>query len=211
MRISPVVVAHTSRDIQAKQLASQLNDCPITLDDGTLGAGRNHLKAWILANTHPDTTHCLVVEDDAIPVDDIHTQMMEALTVAPSPVVSFYTGINRPPQWQIPIQAALGQNTEWLCCDEVLHAVALCIRADLIPDMCQTVENIRLPIDQAIGKWTRLRGIPVSYTNPSLFNHADGEPVITHRHDGQPRVAPRVAHRFGSRNRWGSTITWMKR
>lgn len=205
MKISYAIVGHKERAHQAHGLSAQLGGARIALDDGTYGQGINHDRAWNLALS-TDSDWCVALEDDAQPVADFTDQVEAALTVAPAPIVSLYTGTSRPPQYQGRIERALKHNTCWLTCDQLLHAVAVAIRTDLVPHMLANVGSATTPADYRIGAWAQGHGHPIAYTNPSLVDHLDGPTLIQHA-DGKPRTQPRKAWTVGTRDVWTQTTT----
>ncbi|CKH13395.1 hypothetical protein PXH78_33115 [Mycolicibacterium smegmatis] len=201
MSVAIGVVAHWKRADMAQALAEQVSASFVSVDDGTLGAEANHLQVWKhLADM--GTTHCCVLEDDAVPVDGFRDQLDQAIEVAPAPVVSLYLGRSRPPQWQPKIYRAIEKaddDTCWIVGTHLLHAVGVVIPTDLVQSM--TSHRTNLPIDQSISLWARVRGHRVAYTVPSLVDHLDGPTLIQHP-DGKPRPAGRVAWQVGTRNKW---------
>jgi len=108
--------------------------------------------------------------------------------------------------WQERIQDAVGRDEDWIVSPgDVLHAVALCVRRDLVENMLYTIDRFYKPIDEAIGVWCRRKGYRVAYSNPSLFNHRDDGSLTTHL-DG-PRELPRQAWSWGIRPRWCPNYT----
>lgn len=217
--ISIAVVAHVKRETMANQLASDVEaDFPPFFDDGTLGVNGNHTRVWQhLANTNSDWAICL--EDDAIPTPGFRTQAAAALTATPTDVVSFYLGTGRPvwmelagrgsakklqPLIREAVQTATSTGACFITAPKLFHAVAVAIRTPLIPSMLTHVKNSPQAIDFAIGDWCTTQGHTVAYTVPSLCDHHDTETVITRHHDGQPRLHPRKAHHFGTRDTWNS-------
>lgn len=201
--ISWSVVGHEARRIHATDLVHSL-DAIASMDDGTLGADANHLRAWA-ANTHPRATWLGQAEDDAVPVPDFKAQVDAALAVAPTPIVSLYLGRSKPKRFQDRISRALIAADEkgacWVTSTHLLHAVAVLIRAELRDDWLDWAHTSTLPIDERMGHWARARGHRVSYTSPSLVDHADFPTLVEHR-DGQPRTKPRKAWRTGTRDTW---------
>ncbi|MFJ1459742.1 hypothetical protein [Nocardia sp. N2S4-5] len=200
------VVAHTARRPAAELLAAQLG-AYLSVDDGTLGAVGNHRHVWEVLVDAPARWVC-VVEDDAVPVTDFGDQLAAALAAAPSPVVSLYLGSSRPPGWmqarmQLAVDAAESADACWVMTDRMLHAVGICLRADLVQDMLVHTKHVRklVPADQRFDRWLRLRRLRVAYTLPSLVDHRDGLTLIDHP-DGQPRDEPRTAWRIGGRDSW---------
>ncbi|MGW4718865.1 hypothetical protein [Nocardia sp. NPDC004260] len=208
--ISWAVVAHTKRLVQATELARTLG-AVIALDDGSKGAEDNHLEAWRLTAT-TEGEWSAVVEDDAIPVYGITEQAEHALANAPAPVVSFYLGRSRPIRWQHRIHSALHhsdvEGAHWITTSHVLHAVAVAMRSELRDDWIEWAHTSQLPADERLSAWCKTRGHRVAYTVPSLVDHGDGPTLIAHR-DGQPRTAPRIAWRTGTRDVWSNRAVSM--
>lgn len=208
--ISFAVVAHQTRLTEAAQLAHTLG-AVITLDDGSIGADRNHLRAWADTSTL-DSDWAVVVEDDAEPVPGFLEQAEQALAVAPEPVVSLYLGQSRPPRWQERIAPAIRHADRtgscWITAVHTIHAVALAIHADLREDWLDFAHANPLPIDERMSAWCVAREHRVAYSWPSLTDHADGPTLIEHR-DARPRDAPRKAWRTGTREYWTSTSVSM--
>lgn len=200
--ISYAIVGHKERAHQAHGLSARLGGARIALDDGTYGQGINHDRAWNLA-AEADSDWCVVLEDDAQPVDDFLSQVPLVLDAAPAPIVSLYLGTSRPPQYQLAIREALTHNTCFITSNQLLHHVAVAIRTHLVPDMLTTVGSASTPADYRIGAWAQHRGHPIVYTHPSQVDHADGPTLIQHA-DGKPRTQPRRAWSVGCRNQWTS-------
>lgn len=210
--ISWAVVAHPSRSANIDALAEVLPGNTIICEDQYgIGADANHLRAWTEAS-YSESTWSVVIEDDAVPVDDITTQAQKALAAAPEPVVSMYLGTGRPIRFQERITRAMhrieDRDPHWLTATHMLHAVAVAMHADLIEDWMDWANESTLPIDERITAWCLGRGHRVAYTYPSLFDHEDGPTLITHR-DGRPRDKPRRAWRTGTREHWTSTAVSM--
>ncbi|WP_280246168.1 hypothetical protein [Nocardia abscessus] len=208
--ISFAVVAHIDRIVQATELARTLG-AVIALDDGSKGAGANHLEAWRLTNGL-ETEWAAVLEDDAQPVPGFTQQAEQALAAAPEPVVSLYLGRTRPVRWQDRISRALVRIDErdphWLTCTHLLHAVAVAIHTDLRGDWLDFATDNTLPPDERMTAWCIARGHTVAYSWPSLVQHADGPTLVEHSNTGNT-TAPRIAWRTGTRHVWTPTSTPM--
>jgi len=191
----------------ADELAAMTKADFVSVDQGNLGASTNHRIVW--RSLHNGTTaHWLVVlEEDAVPVNDFRAQLAEVLRVAPTPIVSLYLGKQRPPRHQGAIQNALARadsaGAQWITSNQLLHAVGVAVRTILVPDMLANLPV--LPIDQAISKWARAHRYQIGYCIPSLVQHRDGPSLISHP-DGKARVPGRVAWRVGTRPRWSSVV-----
>lgn len=201
MTVSWAVVGHHRRLLAATDLAHQLS-AVVTVDDGTLGATSNHLKAWDATSTM-DADWAGVAEDDAQPVTGFHNQLAAALPHAPAPVISLYLGRTRPKRWQDRISRALidadRANACWLTGSHILHAVTVLIRTELREDWLDFAQTNSRPIDERLTAWCLARSHDVAYTWPSLVEHADGPTLIDHT--GQP-AGRRIAWRTGTRPTW---------
>lgn len=199
------VVGHQQRLHDATRLACDLG-AALALDDGTLGAGRNHVNAWELTTAH-DSEWAAVVEDDAQPVPGFLTQAEQALTAAPEPVISFYLGRTRPVRWQDRISRAAvladQKKSCWITSTHTIHAVALAIHTELREDWLDWAHHNTLPPDERMAAWCIARGHRVAYTWPSLVDHTDGPTLVQHSHTGNT-TTPRKAWRTGTRNTWTS-------
>lgn len=207
--ISTAVVAHEARIVAATELATNLG-AVITVDDGSLGAEGNHLKAWEATAARPAEWN-LVLEDDAQPVRGFLEQAEQALGQAPAPIVSFYLGRGKPKSWQHRLGRALNDadraGAHWIDTRQLLHAVAVAMRSGLREDWLEWAPTSKLPIDERLSAWAHIRGHRIAYTIPSLIEHADGPTLIQHR-DRQPRTDERIAWRTGTRIDWNRrTIT----
>ncbi|NKS98788.1 hypothetical protein GS498_20450, partial [Rhodococcus hoagii] len=182
------ICAHEQRLPQAVQLLETIGGV-LTLDDGTLGSTRNHIRAW--EEAHESNTigaeWIAVIEDDAVPVPWIHTVMQMVLDNAPCDIVSGYLGQGRPPEYQPRIREALGSGATWIVADELLHHVAVFVRTERVPSMIASLrDRPNFPCDEAVSLWACNNGLPVAYVVPSPFDHADTEPVICDASRAQP-------------------------
>lgn len=204
--ISFAVVGHEARIVQATDLARTLG-AVVAMDDGSIGADGNHLRAWEETSTL-DAEWSAVLEDDALPVTGFLEQAEAALAVAPAPIVSFYLGRGKPASWQRRIGLALDQadqaGVHWITTHRLLHAVTVAMRTELRDDWINWAHTIDLPIDDRLSEWARTRGHRIAYTLPSLVEHADWPTLIQHR-DRKPRTMARIAWRTGTRDSWNPT------
>jgi len=202
------IVAHTKRAEQTHILMDQVRAAYTNIDDGTLGCDDNHRHVWQWLLQHTTDEWCIVLEDDALPVDGFISQAEQALAVAPSPVISFYLGRHHIPEleWEQRKREAIGRadqaDAHFITSNHLLHAVAVAVRTDHIAQMLAHINMLPiLPIDEAITHWIQNSGQDVSYTWPSLADHADQPTLFRHR-DKLPRPPGRIAYRTGGHNTW---------
>jgi hypothetical protein len=203
------IVAHTKRAEQTHILMDQVRAAYTNIDDGTLGCDDNHRHVWQWLLQHTTDEWCIVLEDDALPVDGFISQAEQALSVAPSPVISFYLGRHHIPEleWEQRKREAIARadqaDAHFITSNHLLHAVAIAVRTDHIARMLAHLNMLPnvLPIDEAITHWIQNTGQDVSYTWPSLADHADQPTLFRHR-DKLPRPPGRIAYRTGGHNTW---------
>lgn len=199
------IVAHTLRVDEAKNLARQVRADFISIDNGIMGCDDNHEAVQRHLCALP-STWSVILEDDAQPVPSFRDQIAHALPMSPSPIVSFYMGRKKPQHWQHRYRKALAHaqvvDASWIQSTHLLHAVGYAIKTELLPYLLDHVTD--LPVDQHIGHWARYHGHTISYTHPSLVDHADTETLVNHP-DGQPRPKGRKAHTVGERHEWTTT------
>lgn len=208
--ISTAVVAHPARLIAATELAATVHGT-VVIDDTGIGCNANHLRAWELTAAL-ESEWAAVFEDDAEPIAGFMNQVTAALAAAPEPVVSMYLGRTRPVRWQDRIgraaQLADEAGSHWITSTHTIHAVALAVHTELLPDWLDWAHHNTLPPDERMAAWCVARHHRVAYTWPSLVNHADGPTLVTHSNTGGT-TAPRRAWRVGTRDTWTPAATRM--
>lgn len=201
------IVAHTSRAQAAHQLMADTHAAYMNIDNGTLGCTGNHRKVWQWLADHNPNPWSVILEDDAIPCDGFKEQLTQALTHAPTPLVSLYLGTGHPRAQQPHIFHTLNTTTaHYLTTPSTFHAVALALHTGLITDMLTHTQHARTAIDKTISTWASLHNPPIhtTYTLPSLIDHTDGPTTTTHaRRNSQPRKA----WQHGTRTTWDGSTT----
>lgn len=201
------IVAHEDRHDAAMTLADRVQASLIAMDTAELSLGfKNHVNAWRWLSEHNDREWSVVLEDDALPVEDLNPQMLRALEVAPSAVVSLYLGREYPRRTQERAALATASSECWITDDRLHHAVGVAIRTDRLPDLLADLPRLLeiMPIDEAIGSWAKRQATLVSYTNPSLVDHDWHLPSIA---SPRPDEGERRAWVVGSRDHWdGSAV-----
>jgi GR25 family glycosyltransferase involved in LPS biosynthesis len=204
------IAAHEKRIGMAYNLFHEVDADFINVDNGSLGCEGCHRRVWEqTAAIADDDEWIIVMEDDAVPVENFRQQAEQALAVTPAgtDVVSFYLGQMRPSAWQQFVRQAVAQADSskacWITSDTALHAVALAIRnKHVVAQMLSRTAESTRPIDERITLWCRQFGHASAYTWPSLVDHRDEDPVIVRRADGAPRERGRVAWQVGRRDLW---------
>lgn len=215
------IVAHYSRHERATRMADLIDAEVIAVDGGGIGAGTNHERCyeWL---SHAESPWVVLLEDDAMPVKNFRDQLGAVLRATPKDlnVLSLYLGRARPPQWQISISQVIARDEHFLTASELLHHVAVAIRTPVIPLLLNFLRADRdyqlgrLPIDEAVGRWSRSVGTKIGYCHPSIVDHDArlGTVIARHvsQHPGEDGTRPaedrRKAWAFGVREQWENTI-----
>lgn len=200
------VVADRRRGDMGKDLGVRVGASLVSIDNGSLGCTQNHVSVWRHHIENPADWN-LVLEDDALPVDDFREQAAAALAVAPAPIVSFYLGrgyIDDRRVENLLVRADLLDNAWLVARGRVSHAVALAVHKDLLADLADGLPRGSQPIDRALSLWARRQGHQVAYSNPSLVDHADSPSLVS----GHQRK-DRRAWRTGARDVWHDKMMLM--
>lgn len=211
------IVGHYTRQDQIKQLAKEVKADSVCLDEGGVGCEENHLRAW-RSLAWIGAEWCVVLEDDAVPVSELREELAKMLPHAPTPVVSLYLGRKRPPQYQDSVAQVIGLDSPFIMTDLYTHGVGICVKWNFVSSLIAYLElrkrrveedlEEQLPIDELIAEWVQGKGLEITFTNPSLVNHADGPTVLdfhpsrSKEEDMSTREPGRVAWRFGTRESW---------
>jgi hypothetical protein len=175
--LAVAVVAHPARLAAAEQLATTLS-AHLVVDEHQQGEWPTHARALAWA-AEQDTSHALVVQDDAVPVPGLLEHVAAAIDAHPD-----------------------GPIASWLVANTLLWGVATVLPAADLPALLAWGRRCTLPYDQRIGAWYRNQQRPVRYTWPSLVDHADGPSLLT----GRARTVPRVAWRTGAPASWDGPV-----
>lgn len=197
-----VVMAHPRRRARAQLLAEYVKAEAIIWDHEQRGEWDTGSRAWSAA-TEYDTSHSLVIQDDAEPLADLRQLVIQALGTMPESPISLYLGQKKPSRWAGNVQDAVEEaevvGANWLASSHLLHGVAIVLPSPWIRPMLDWAPLSNQPYDQRIGRYLRLmRNREVFYTWPSLVDHDDAIPTLV-RHVDDKRLSPegRVAYRVG--------------
>ena len=187
------IVAHHSRRAMANDLASKLEADSIFMDEHSAGANANHLRALSWAAEQSDRV--IIIEEDALPVDDFRDKAQDWLARFPDDMLSFYLGTGRPPQYQKEIAGMLVEsdrvNADYLVLSKLIHGVCYSPPQGRLARMLSTW-NKTLAADYAVGE---AFGGRVIYPCYSLVDHAD-LPTVERHPDNEPRTERRRAWRL---------------
>lgn len=203
-----LIVAHVKREKMAIELKDAVEADAIFMDDGSLGEWKNHMLAWKFAQKS-GKSHAVILQDDALPVDNFREHVIEAVEQKPHALISLYVGTHRPRKNEVlkTVEQAERIKASWLIADTLMWGVGVVVPTALISEILSTIKLSKLPYDQRIGRWAELTHSNVYYTWPSLVDHADEPTVIKGRGPGE---GPRVAHKTGVPYVGGATL-WIPR
>ncbi len=170
------------------------------MDEGNCGALWGHTRALRLCE--PLNERCIIMEDDALPVDDFRAKALVWMDEYPDSLLSFYLGTGRPPQYQAQIAHALTYADDpdaVICLPQLIHGVCYSIPKQFVGAVVDGLPLIGAA-DFAVGNaWRSVTGQPVVYPVRSLVDHDDLPSVEVHP-DGQKRTEPRRAWRLETAN-----------
>lgn len=163
-------------------------------DGSERSATDNHVRALQFAD--PSADWVVVLEDDAVPIDDftsvLHRQLSE---IDNDKIVSLYLGKQRPPSIQPTLQRTIEsapEDTSWLVTRNLYWGVGVCIPGVFVDSISEHVLTSSHPWDSSVGRWALTNSVEVWYSWPSMVDHLDEETTINHA-DGMGREAGRRA------------------
>lgn len=129
---------------------------------------------------------CIVLEDDALPVDDFRIHAADALFCAESPLVGFYVGRAGANLNLKALEDARQSGVAWTASNHMLSAVAYAIRTNELPTIIDHYvhEDSTATVERRITNWAIMRRSAAYdeprfyYTIPSLVDHSPGDSII---------------------------------
>lgn len=197
-----VIMSHPLRQGRAELLAEHVDADSIVVDLDHEGEWFNGSFAWKIG-AKAGTSHVLVLQDDAIPVDDLRAHVLARIEAESHAPISLYLGRVKPTRWAPAVADAVREADEygasWISATHLLHGVGLVLPTPWITPMLDVVEASFLPYDQRIGRYLRQnRAANILYTWPSLVDHDDEAPsLVRHADDHRTPTTGRVAYRVG--------------
>lgn len=193
-------MAHISRAQLANNLLEQL-DRPVDVVYDTDPPSRDTEQRWATgrraweAAADVGADWSLVLQDDAVPCQDLIAGLEAALSHLDRPaVVSAYLGAGRPVPNQVAraVRIAEDRHESWAQMVFCYWGVGICLPTEVVPDMLEWATAYRRRnYDTRVGQYVlKVLRWPAMYTFPSLVDHLDAPSLVTHSSPG------RVAARF---------------
>jgi hypothetical protein len=208
------VVAHDQREALAQPMIDAVEADFVSLDHGlptVIGCADNHILVLKTLDGAAKDEWCIVLEDDAIPVDDFREHAERALAKTDAQLVGLYLGTGNPlgvvqAAVEPAVRAAEDSQSAWIVADWFLATVGYAVRSTLLPDLIADISERGGPVDNRINEWTHAAGLQTWYTQPSLVDHEDNSSVLS-----SFTPYPRYAHRYGARKQWNKRTVAMGR
>lgn len=183
-----IIVGHHSRVEWIGRLQDAIPGSAAIIDSADEGAHACHRKALEVAQAVGE--RCIIIEDDAIPVQGFASLAAHWCDRFPDNLISFYLGTGRPVSWQQRVDVALETTMgDFIMLSRLIHGVCYSIPTHHIDRVLSRLQQGDEGADYAIG---RAWGRGVIYPVESLVQHRDGESVERHP-DGELRTERRVA------------------
>lgn len=206
--ISIAVMAHTKRARFIPSLLDALDRKAVVVWDrhnDRIDTGRRSLLAY-----DPAATHHVVIQDDAIPCQDLAAGLEQAVEHTGDHPLGLYFGATAPNRITNRLIASVADRDgyRWIRMEGPIWGVGVCIPTGHIEELLagydrkQAVRNY----DARIQRWYRDRGVDCYYPWPSLVDHRDS--------DENPSLVPgrntsgRVAFNFLGADRSAVEIDW---
>lgn len=204
------IMAHPKRREWAEQLSTAL-DAQIVWDrrNDRIDTGHRVIDAH---RDHPDATHWLVVQDDAIICRDLIPALNIAVDQHPDRLIGLYVGrglnISTFRLRQL-ARRADDQHAAWLHYQGCLWGPAIVYPVDRIPELLRSYARDPLGnYDARVQQSAKKRGVGWLHTWPSLVDHRtdEGSPSLV---EGRTNV-DRSAYRFIGADRSALDVDWTR-
>jgi hypothetical protein len=168
-RVSVAVMAHPSRRAWAVDLAEHL-DCEVVWDryNNVWDTAR---RAWL--SHHPNATHHLVVQDDAVLCRNLRAALPEIVKWRPNSLISLIAIKSKLSQAdRSRHDRAVESGERWFSAKAGLPGCALMLPVPDIAPMVMWGDVLKSPHDDVkISAFYRSQGKPAHYVVPSLVQH----------------------------------------
>ena len=190
METQVIIVGHHERIGWIAQLQAALPGASAVVDYAGHGALWGHMRALEIAKATGE--RCVIVEDDAIPVEGFTEMVGQWCERFPDDLISFYLGTGRPREWQAAVDRQLETAYDYITLPKLIHGVCYSLPpggAEFVLKRIAAMGRTFEGADYVIG---RAWGRQVVYPVESLVEHRDGPSVEKHP-DCEPRSDRRVA------------------
>lgn len=175
------ILTTSERLTTARELSNTLPNSELFIDENLFGAKWNHMRA-LSSPPQEGTTHIIIMEDDAQPVEDFLTKASEWLEVFPKDLISFYLGKGKPALWQRKVDYALMRRPSYIELEALIHGVCYVIPAQAYELFA--IDTLTDTAELAVGElWTTTTERTIIYTTKSLVQHT-----------GNPNKSARYLH-----------------
>ena len=161
--LSSSVMAHPDREQYIPYLKKRLGNVPVAFDNGN-GIWDTCRRSWLLYN--PESTHHVVIQDDAIICDDFYRRAINIISRHPVDTAHiFYLGERAEKH------AIYHKGTDGFFTQKIYNEVAICLPTKHILPMLKWCDSMKVDNDQLIGKYCRRHSVRIYNPIPSLVDH----------------------------------------
>jgi hypothetical protein len=205
VKLSVSIMAHRQRQAEAEELQGWLGGDTLIAWDPNPKTSADPRQRWVTGRAawemyDPHADYHMVIQDDAIPAQDLVKGLEQALDVlGPEGLVAPYSGTGKPHQGHMKrnIAHADAMGHAWWSTKSLCWGVAIVAPVRTIDRMlhwCSLGPRVMLNYDMRIGMYYRdVLKWRTWYTNPSLVEHRDGVSLVGH---GTTVEGGRKAHNF---------------
>lgn len=201
------IAGHVSRESMALELKDRVQADVLNVDstrgdhiESVIACANNHLTVLERLHAACDDEWAIVLEDDALPVDDFRVHASEALRNAPEPAVGFYIGrVTATERNERSRQLALDSGVAWLRANHLISAVAYAISPEVLTDVIRFYRTLppEATVEARLTQWATNRRSGgtwprFAYTVPAIVDHSDCDSIIFENADTPMRRAWRV-------------------
>lgn len=184
-RVSVAIAAHPNRAAMAHALAARLDREARIVWDTRRDEWGTHEAAWIAHE--PTATHHLVLQDDAVPCQDLIAGTERLLARVPQDApVSLYLGDHHGYRGSDPrhhavtraVSLADHHDASWVTIPGTWWGVALILPVGLIGAMLEYCIGRTEVYDLRLTRWCQHANLTCFYPWPSLVDHADTDSIV---------------------------------
>ena len=152
-------------------------DVSVIEDPERKGCWSTAKRAW--ETRTEESTHHLVLSDDAVLCDYFPELLIGAITARPEAVMSLCT------REKEPVDRAVVEKCSWIHSSDVVYGQAIVIPSKDVQEMLDWVEASVIPKykhdDGRVGMWARVTERGIYTPVPQLVRHAAGKSLLGHR------------------------------